>query len=105
MNQLLGRHWRKKYTEKSTWMQELRAAFGPGPILCPGKRRVTITIHNSREYDQDNAVGACKIVLDAMVTLGFLAGDSSEWLDCSVLQEHSTRKDRHTIITLENIRF
>jgi hypothetical protein len=101
MNQLLGRHWRRKHREKTTWMQEIQAAYGPGRYKATGRMRVTITIFNSRQYDQDNAVGSCKIVVDALKTLGFIVDDRAKYLDCSVLQEQSSRKHRHTVIQLE----
>jgi hypothetical protein len=101
-NKLLGKHWSAKAKEKLTWMQELGIA-GPycwePPAKC--KMRVTITIYNARQYDRDNAWGACKPILDAMKALGLIVDDRASYCELEVRQEKSTRKDKRTVIEVE----
>jgi hypothetical protein len=66
-----------------------------------GKMFVEVTIYHSKLYDPDNAMGALKPVLDAMVRIGFLAGDSGAHLQLlPVRQELCPRKDVKTEIRL-----
>ena len=45
-----------------------------------GKMWVQITVHHTKEFDQDNLPGAQKVILDALVNIGFLANDSADKL-------------------------
>lgn len=94
-----NKHWAAKHREMKTWMLEIKAAGGKQQ--AKGKMRVTITLHNARQYDSDNAWGACKPILDAMKAWGLIIDDRASCCDLTVLQEKSTRKDRHTVIEVE----
>ncbi len=65
------------------------------------KMRVNVTIFNARTYDKDNAYGACKLIFDALKTLGLIVDDRKEWADIEVKQEKCKRKDKKTVIELE----
>jgi hypothetical protein len=53
-----------------------------------GKRmRVDVTLMHGRVYDTDNAYGSVKPILDGLVNLHFLAGDSDEHIDLHVTQQ------------------
>lgn len=99
-NALLGKHWSAKAREKKEWGWELVAA-GSGNWPKPeGRQRVAITIYNARQYDRDNAWGACKPILDAMKQLGMIVDDRAAYCDLTVKQEKSTRKEKRTVIEL-----
>jgi hypothetical protein len=65
------------------------------------RRRVIFTLHNARQYDKDNAYGACKVVLDALRNLGILYDDRPAYLETEVKQSKSTRKEKCTEITID----
>ena len=53
-----------------------------------GKRmRVDVTLQHFRLYDADSKYSCLKPLLDSMVELEFLAGDTEELLDLHVSQE------------------
>lgn len=45
-----------------------------------GRLQVEITVYHARAYDPDNLQGCQKVVLDALVNIGFLADDSIQKL-------------------------
>lgn len=66
-----------------------------------GKLRVQITMHHSRLYDPDNLAGAQKVVLDALVNIHFLGGDSPDKLNLlPAVQVKCMRKDCKTIVRI-----
>lgn len=60
-----------------------------------------ITLHNARQYDRDNAFGACKVIVDAAKNAGLIYDDRSEFLDLDVQQVKSTRKGKKTVIEMD----
>lgn len=95
-----NKHWAAKHLEMRTWKQELdvlKRTWKP----AKGKVKVTITLHNARQYDRDNAYGACKPVMDAMKQLGMIVDDRAAYCDLTVKQEKSRRKDKRTVIEVE----
>jgi hypothetical protein len=105
-NKLLGKHWSAKAKERTLWMNEIIYGKVEGiPQLshrwAKEKVKVIITIHNARQYDRDNAWGACKPILDAMKALGLIVDDRAAWCELEVRQEKSTRKDKRTEIYVE----
>ena len=102
-NKLLGKHWSAKAKEKKLWNDEIWLAVGTRWVRfeATGKRKVTITLYNARQYDRDNAWASVKPILDAMVALGLLVDDASSYCELQVLQEKSTRKDKRTVIQVE----
>ncbi len=63
------------------------------------KMVVTIEIVHGQLYDEDNLVGSVKPVLDALVNIGVLADDSSEYLKLRV--EQRQQKSAQTRIWME----
>jgi hypothetical protein len=51
-------------------------------------KRLSLVIHvyRRRELDFDNMVAGCKPIIDALVNIGYLGGDSSERLHCEIKQ-------------------
>jgi hypothetical protein len=100
LNKVLRMHWAVKGALVVAWAEWIRACYGMPVPLAQGKMRVLITLHNSRQYDKDNAYGACKAIFDALKRLGAIVDDRDEWMDGAVRQEKSTRKDKHTVIEI-----
>lgn len=107
---VLRRKYRSPYTYKKlrkSWEWSLLGAVGPHhrELLrrqaAECKVQVQVTIHHSRLYDQDNAIGSLKPVLDALKNVGYLRDDNAEWLDLlPVVQVKSSRKAQKTIIKI-----
>ena len=103
-NALLGKHWSAKAKEKKLWVNEIWFACdgkSNWELALQRRMRVTITLYNARQYDRDNAWGACKPILDAMKALGLIVDDRAQWCELEVRQERSTRKDKRTVIEVE----
>lgn len=98
LNKVLRMHWTSKAKLNSKWDAEI---FVAAPKFFPiGKMRVIIKLHHSRLYDKDNAYGAVKPVVDALVSTGLLKDDTCHWLELTVEQVKSTRKDKRTVIEI-----
>lgn len=66
-----------------------------------GKLQVCIALHHARMYDQDNLQGAQKVVLDALVNIGFLSGDSPDKLNLmTAVQMQCKRADAKTVVKI-----
>jgi hypothetical protein len=107
LNDVLRMSHHEQKREREMWVNAIYIVLGYGGAkflrsLAEQKIRlqVTITIHNSRQYDKDNMYGACKIVFDAIKNLGFIHDDRKEFLDARVLQEKCSRKQKHTVIEI-----
>lgn len=62
---------------------------------------VQITVYHSRLYDDDNLAGAQKLVLDALVNIGFLGGDSPDRLELlPAAQIKVPRKELRTVVRI-----
>jgi hypothetical protein len=107
LNRVLRMHWAVKRKEADKWFAVLHCM----PIAerqrlvdasKAGKRvRMTITLHNARQFDKDNSYGAVKVIVDAAKQLGYMRDDSPAYLDLDVQQVKSTRNSKKTIIELE----
>jgi hypothetical protein len=95
-------HWSKLHRLKNEWIQLLRSVYVPNGKATT-KKKVTITLHHSREYDRDNLFGSVKPLVDAMRTWDILVNDTSEWLDLEVKQAKCPHKQRHTTIQVEEV--
>jgi hypothetical protein len=66
-----------------------------------GKLEVQITMHHARFFDPDNLAGAQKVVLDALVNIGFLGGDSPDKLNLlPAVQVQCRAKDQKTVVKI-----
>jgi hypothetical protein len=83
-NEIQRMHWtdqRRLVQTSAAWI----LCAVPKPEVREFRRvRVRITMHRKRALDPDNAHGAVKPLLDAMVRLGFLADDAVRWLELDV---------------------
>lgn len=66
-----------------------------------GKVAVQITLHHSRMYDPDNLPASLKPVLDALVNIGFLSGDSLDKINLlPTVQTKCPRKEIKTVVKI-----
>lgn len=101
LNKTLRMHWTKRRALKDEWLMWV-SAHKPGYVFHPTcKMRCRVTLHHSRFYDKDNAYGACKPVLDALIHYRLIVDDSREFLDLTVEQAKAPRKKPLTVIELE----
>jgi hypothetical protein len=63
------------------------------------RMRLDVTLMHKRLYDVDAKVTCLKPILDSMVTLGFLAGDTEELLELNVTQEKINANETILVIT------
>jgi len=107
LNRVLRMHWAVKSKETVKWMNVLLQVPGGErrklQDAAKAKQRVkmTITLHNARQFDRDNAYGAVKVVVDAIKAAGLIYDDRPAYLDLEVNQVKSTRKAKKTVIELE----
>jgi hypothetical protein len=101
LNRLLRMHWAAKKDLRDNWSLLVRSQL-QGTYLKPVvKMRCKITLAHSRLFDQDNAYGACKVVIDALKDWKLIVDDSKKYLSLTVKQTKVPHKQRHTIIELE----
>ncbi len=94
-------HWRDYAKERDIWMILIRAKLRPK--FPPTHRvKVHITSHRVTICDRINGAHGCKVILDALVKLGYLQDDSEPWLDDTYAQVKSKRIEQHTLIRIEN---
>jgi hypothetical protein len=76
-------HWakRSKYNkeiERAVWVAKIKAGVHGRPRFSGVHIKITLRTWRSKMMDRDNAVGACKPVIDALVSLGIIVDDSPE---------------------------
>ena len=105
-NQTLRMHWRERHKynkqiEREVWI----AKSWDGPKGRPELERVRIDIElrlcGHKEMDRDNAVGACKPIIDALVSLGIIKDDDPETvLAVNVTQKRTPRYKAGALISV-----
>ena len=78
--------------KRDGWAMALRATVPRAILAANGKRRVTLTRlmgKGQRAFDRDNLVGGAKGLVDAMVRVGLLLGDSAEHAEIHYDQERA----------------
>lgn len=107
LNVLLNMNWRAKRKLSKAWAWVVvTMPFAERQRLLEAAKeksrvKMLITLHNARQYDRDNAFGACKVIVDAAKNAGLIYDDRSEFLDLDVQQVKSTRKAKKTVIEME----
>jgi hypothetical protein len=107
LNKVLRMHWRVKNKLRHSFETPIYYLLGKPAIgelrqlvFAQQKMRVVVTIHNARQYDKDNAYGACKVIFDVIKKLGLIVDDRPEFLESEVRQAKSTRKRKRTVIEI-----
>jgi hypothetical protein len=107
LNRVMRWNHFRKTQERLMWQKAIyallgrsRAGYLQGMACDKVRMKVTVTICNSRRYDDDNAHGACKIVFDAMRQIGLIWDDREEFLEQVVKQEKCPGKLKCTVIEI-----
>ena len=103
LNKLLRTHWAKRRQLKNSYKREIWVQGGIHDIFNVKKKKQAISIivyQPFRRFDEDNLVGATKLLVDALRETGFIYRDSPKWLKREVRQEID-RKNPRVEITVE----
>lgn len=104
LNKVLNMHFRAKTDLKANWRALIRTQVIPGTYpAAEGKRRVRVTLHHSRLYDDDNAAGACKVIFDALRAWKLIRDDSRKYLEQHIEQVKCPHRERKTVIEIEGV--
>ena len=101
LNKVLRMHWGAKRDLRDNWILLIRSALSGAYLKPIVKMRVKVTLHHSRLYDEDNAMGACKVIFDALKHWHLIYDDNPAFLEAHVEQVKCTHKQRKTVIELE----
>ena len=107
----VGRHWRYRYSEKKSWSEWIFATAGNGPWLYestelePEPVKLAVTVWRTRLQDPDNAMASLKPLLDALKHRGWLADDSSEYLELTLSEKKCGREETRTQVIWEGPEF
>lgn len=98
-------HWAQKKKWRQDFAWALRAALSEAGLELPDppapKKRVRVTVHRIRLYDEDNLKGGCKPLWDGMRDIGLIRNDTPRWLRTEVEQKQS--RSPRTEIEIEEI--
>ena len=88
LNKSNNRHWSSKTRpgfQKGIWFSILGGHLGLAKRHEGKKRMICFTRPYGgrvKQMDQDNFIGGCKPVLDALVKLGWIKDDSPQFVEC-----------------------
>lgn len=91
LNEWQRMHWRDRVNlgdRMKVVARFVAQKHGPHPAE---PARVEITRHSVGVLDQDNLVGGCKPLVDALVSAGLIVDDSPQWLSASYMQAKAER--------------
>lgn len=97
-NKLDSMHWSKRSKYSKLWEARIIVAFR---FRCPqatGKVKIKITSCRPRILDQDNFIGGCKGIIDAMKRLGMIVDDTPKLIDVEYEQVFAPAKEAKTIL-------
>lgn len=107
LNKVLRMHWTARMKEKLKWMTVLRTMPRDEYNSLVRARstanrvKMLITLHNARQFDRDNAFGACKLLVDAAKNAYLIYDDRPAYLDLEVQQVKCKRAEKKTVIEFE----
>jgi hypothetical protein len=100
------RHFMAYKRLRDGWQTAINALFGAKGFSylrthADARHRTSVAIHveHTRLFDPDNLVGAMKPILDSLCNLGYIVGDSGEWIDLKPTQEKSTKQQTVIVLT------
>lgn len=95
-------HRERTRIKKQMAMVAICAARLHGPHAAT-RAHVTITRHGYGTLDQDNLIGGCKPLIDALTTAGFIVDDSPRWLQADYHQVKVPRGRGRTDVRVEYV--
>lgn len=102
-----GRAWGKTFRLKRQWKSDIWICCGVLRALelrrlaeAKTKMFVSIVLHSSREYDDDNKRYAEKIIYDALQQNGMIFKDSPEFVERKLDWQQCPHKARYTVIEI-----
>lgn len=102
-----GRAWGKTYRLKKQWAGEIYVLLGIRAMTelrrlanAQARMRLTITVSNAREYDDDNKRYTEKVICDALKQLGAIHDDRREFLERKLYWVKCKRADKKTVIEI-----
>lgn len=100
LNKMQRAHFRTKHRILSNYRTELRKSLDmTGDIpTADSKRYVVITRHSMGTLDNDNFIGGCKQLVDALQREGLIKDDSPEWVQIDYKQEKAKRGEGFTAV-------
>lgn len=101
LNMLMRLHWWNQHALRKKWALLVRCQLDGYYLKATVKVRVAVTLCHARLYDADNAVGACKVLVDALKDWRLIYDDTKEYLELVVKQEKCAHKRRHTLVEIE----
>ena len=106
LNAFARAHWRVIHALRRDWSQEVWVAKLAQRIFAdPRHEKVRVLIERCSHRlirDEDNLIGGCKPVMDALVENGLILDDNRDVvLDMAVRQVKVRRLEACTIITIE----
>lgn len=101
-------HWKKRYQEKKKWSVLLLFAVKNTKnyemLKAHGKRKLTIQRHGKRALDNDNGLGGCKVVIDALRLHGLILDDDDKNLSVSFENcKLEKGKAPYTVLVIEDL--
>ena len=98
LNKYLRMHWAEKARLRGRIGREIAATMIDfGYEIPKGKVIVRIALFHPRLFDDDNATGACKPLLDGMRDAGLIRNDSPTWMRLEVSQKRDNKNPRTEI--------
>jgi hypothetical protein len=100
-------HHMDRHKSKGLWWWCIRSS--PGFLCVPpdtGKRRVTVERHTRSTFqDPANVIGGCKGIVDDLVDLKLLKGDTEQWIEHGqpVQVKLAPREKEYTVLILKDV--
>ena len=103
LNKFVRAHFLVYSKYKTAWHWELRSMLMPKCNRDRRKTRIKIVIvsYRTKVLDNDNLIGGCKAILDALVKLNWLYDDSPEYVTVQYKQFIDKENPRTEIEVME----
>jgi len=105
LNSFVHAHWTKYRAARKHWSLLVMVAKSQAKqtLLEPlARASVRVERHGKYTLDEDNLVGGCKVLIDALKDNGLIVDDSPEHLSLTVEQRPKSKIPR-TIVTLASL--
>ena len=93
-NKLDGAHWSVKHAQRTLWHQAVAYTIGRARKPCDSKAAVSVVRVSKRLIDPLNVYAGLKWIVDALVELGSLRGDTYEDMTIRVDQRKCAKDEK-----------